>query len=45
VQFGTVTLKKQEYQKRLDQAINEDADFHAFNGDNDPIQVLDLATS
>jgi leucyl/phenylalanyl-tRNA---protein transferase len=45
VQFGTVTLRKQQYQKRLEQAINEDADFHAFKGDGDPTQVLDLAAS
>jgi leucyl/phenylalanyl-tRNA---protein transferase len=43
VQFGTITLRKQEYQKRLEHAINEDADFHAFKGDADPTQVLELA--
>ncbi len=42
-QFGTQTLGKAAYHQKLEMAINQDADFHAFKADDDPATVLDLA--
>jgi leucyl/phenylalanyl-tRNA---protein transferase len=42
-QFGTITLRKKEYHQKLETAIEQDADFHAFKTDDDPFTVLDLA--
>ncbi len=42
--LGAVTIKKAEYQKLLEPALEGLADFHRFNGDQDPELVLQSAT-
>ena len=42
-QFGAVELPRAEYHELLEQALQHDADFFAFEGDADADQVLDLA--
>jgi leucyl/phenylalanyl-tRNA---protein transferase len=44
VQFGTVAIKKSAYHKLLEPALEQDADFTAFKGDDDPALVLSLAS-
>jgi leucyl/phenylalanyl-tRNA---protein transferase len=44
-QFGTLAIKKADYHKRLDPALDGDADFRAFDRDGDPDKVLKLASS
>ena len=39
-QFGCYTLKKQQYREVLDAAMDGNADFSAFQSDNDPEAVL-----
>jgi leucyl/phenylalanyl-tRNA---protein transferase len=43
-QFGTLAIKKADYHKRLDPALDGDADFAAFNQDHDPNRVLEVAS-
>jgi leucyl/phenylalanyl-tRNA---protein transferase len=43
-QFGTLTLRKKEYHAKLEAAIEEDADFYAFDEDDDPLKVLELTS-
>jgi leucyl/phenylalanyl-tRNA---protein transferase len=42
-QFGTLAIKKADYHKRLDPALDGDADFAAFNQDSNPDKVLATA--
>ena len=41
--LGAVSLPKVEYQRKLDELLERDADFFAFGGDSDPELVLSLA--
>ncbi len=43
LQFGTKAVKKAEYHKLLEPALEQDANFFAFRGDEDPMQVLAAA--
>jgi leucyl/phenylalanyl-tRNA---protein transferase len=43
LQFGTQAVKKADYHKLLEAAIEQDADFFAFGGDDDAVQVLKAA--
>ena len=42
-QFGAHELPRAEYHELLDEALQQDADFFAFEGDKDVEQVLTLA--
>jgi leucyl/phenylalanyl-tRNA---protein transferase len=41
--LGAVAVKKADYQKMLEPALDGTADYHAFQGDEDPELVLKLA--
>jgi leucyl/phenylalanyl-tRNA--protein transferase len=43
--LGAIDVPRQDYHCLLETAIEVDADFHAFAGDDDPDAVLELATS
>ena len=43
VQFGTQAIKKSDYHKLLEPALESEASFSAFTSDHDPLRVLDLA--
>jgi len=43
--LGAIDVPRQDYHCLLETAIEVDADFHAFAGDDDPDMVLELATS
>jgi leucyl/phenylalanyl-tRNA---protein transferase len=43
--LGAIDVPRQDYHCLLETAIEVDADFHAFTGDDDPDAVLELATS
>lgn len=43
LQFGTQAVKKADYHKLLEPALEQDANFFAFNGDDDAVQVLAAA--
>jgi leucyl/phenylalanyl-tRNA---protein transferase len=43
LQFGTKAVKKADYHKLLEPAIEQDANFFAFKGDGDALQVLAAA--
>jgi leucyl/phenylalanyl-tRNA---protein transferase len=43
--LGAIDVPRQDYHCLLETAIELDADFHAFAGDDDPDAVLELATS
>jgi leucyl/phenylalanyl-tRNA---protein transferase len=43
LQFGTKAVKKAEYHKLLEPALEQDANFFAFAGDDDAVQVLAAA--
>jgi leucyl/phenylalanyl-tRNA---protein transferase len=43
IQFGTQSIKKAQYHKRLEPALEGDADFGAFDDDRNPESVLHLA--
>jgi leucyl/phenylalanyl-tRNA---protein transferase len=43
LQFGTKAVKKVEYHKLLEPALEQDANFFAFAGDDDAVQVLAAA--
>jgi leucyl/phenylalanyl-tRNA---protein transferase len=43
LQFGTKAVKKAEYHKLLEPALEQEASFDAFAGDDDPLQVLAAA--
>ena len=44
-QFGVIAIAKDAYHKLLEAAMDRDADFHAFQADDDPALVLGLAGS
>jgi leucyl/phenylalanyl-tRNA---protein transferase len=44
LQFGTQAVKKADYHKMLEPALEREADFHAFAEDTDALRVLSLAT-
>jgi leucyl/phenylalanyl-tRNA--protein transferase len=44
-QFGTYTVKKDDYRTVLEAALDGDADFNAFDADTDVEQVLQLASA
>ncbi len=41
--FGAVEIAREDYLEQLDAALTTSADFHAFDGDDDPQRVLKLA--
>jgi leucyl/phenylalanyl-tRNA---protein transferase len=41
--LGAIDVPRQDYHRLLETAIEADADFHAFVGDDDPDMVLELA--
>jgi leucyl/phenylalanyl-tRNA---protein transferase len=43
LQFGTMAIKKADYHKLLEPALEKDADFTAFQADSDTAQVLSYA--
>ena len=43
LQFGTKAVKKADYHKLLEPALEQDANFFAFTGDDDAVQVLAAA--
>jgi leucyl/phenylalanyl-tRNA---protein transferase len=43
LQFGTTAVKKADYHKLLEPALEQDANFFAFTGDDDAVQVLAAA--
>ena len=43
-QFGARPIAKPDFQKLLEPALETDADFSSFAGDDNPQQVMDLAT-
>jgi leucyl/phenylalanyl-tRNA---protein transferase len=43
VQFGTQAVKKADYHKRLEPALEKDADFFALKNDADGVKTLELA--
>jgi leucyl/phenylalanyl-tRNA---protein transferase len=45
LQFGTKAVLKKDYQRMLGSALDLDADFRAFHGDDDPAIVLQYAQS
>jgi leucyl/phenylalanyl-tRNA--protein transferase len=42
--LGAIDVPRQDYHRLLETAIEVDADFHAFAGDQDPDAVLELAS-
>jgi leucyl/phenylalanyl-tRNA--protein transferase len=42
--LGAVPVRKPDYLALLKQATNDMADFARFDGDDDPVRVLDWAT-
>lgn len=44
-QFGVIAIAKDAYHKLLEPAMDRDADFHAFQADDNPALVLTLAGS
>lgn len=44
ITLGAVAMAKADYHRRLEEALEADADFFAFKDDRDPQRVLSLAT-
>jgi leucyl/phenylalanyl-tRNA--protein transferase len=42
--MGAIAVPRADYQTMLEPLLDLDADFHAFDGDNDPERVLALAS-
>ena len=42
LRLGARAVLRDDYRKRLDEAVEKDADFYRFTGDGDPAQVLAL---